>query len=137
MTDNVHAQKGDYRFPVRYAETDAMGVVHHASYLVYFEAGRSHLMRQLGSDYAQLEAQGFQLPVTEVSVRYVNSLRYGQDVRLITNIAENRSRQMQFTYEVFADDAQECLVTGFTRHVWTNKSGKVIRGPEHWVKLFS
>lgn len=137
MTDMQDSRQSEYQFPVRYAETDAMGVVHHASYLVYFEAGRSHLMRTLDCEYAALEAQGFQLPVTEVGVRYVNSLRYGQDVRLVTSIAENRSRQMQFTYEVFADDSQECLVTGFTRHVWTNQSGKVIRGPDQWFALFA
>ena len=137
MTDNNAMRQSEYRFPVRYAETDAMGVVHHASYLVYFEAGRSHLMRKLGCEYAVLEAQGFQLPVTEVNLRYVNSLRYGQDVRLIITIAENRSRQMLFSYEVYADDSQECLVTGFTRHVWTNKAGKVIRSPLQWADLLT
>ena len=61
-------------FYVRYAETDAMRVVHHAAYLVYFEEGRSQLMRSLGGDYADIEASGFMLPVTEVNVRYVGSL---------------------------------------------------------------
>ena len=46
-------------FPVRYAETDAMGVVHHAAYLVYFEEGRSQYMRDIGSDYVDIEASGF------------------------------------------------------------------------------
>ena len=79
-------------FHVRYAETDAMGVVHHATYLVYFEEGRSQYMRDIGSDYANIEASGYQLPVTEVNVRYAGSLRYGELVKVRTWIDENRSR---------------------------------------------
>ncbi len=94
-------------FHVRYAETDAMGVVHHATYLVYFEEGRSHYMRAMNSDYAEIEAQGFQLPVTEVAVRFAGSLCYGQRVRIRTWIEENRSRQLTFAYEVV--DADPCL----------------------------
>ena len=77
-------------FPVRYAETDAMGVVHHATYLVYFEEGRSQYMRDIGSDYANMEASGYQLPVTEIGVRYVGSLRYGERVKIRTWIDENK-----------------------------------------------
>ncbi len=125
----------EYSFPVRYAETDAMGVVHHASYLVYFEVGRSHLMRALGCEYAALENKGFRLPVTEVGVRYSDSLCYGQDVRLITIIEENRSRQLHFSYQIYAGESDRCLVKGFTRHVWTSDKGKVTRGPDEWFAL--
>ena len=125
------------RFPVRYAETDAMGVVHHATYLVYFEEGRSHYIRQMGSDYAEIEAQGFQLPVTELCLRFVGSLNYGQTVRVRTRLEENRSRRLTFTYEVFAGDSEKVLVTGFTRHIWTDRTGKVTRQPRTWQKLFS
>lgn len=125
------------RFPVRYAETDAMGVVHHANYLVYFEEGRSHYMRQLGSDYAELEASGFQLPVTEVNIRYVSSLRYGQNVTIRTWLEENRSRRLTFAYEVLDEAGGDCLVTGYTRHIWTDTAGKVIRQPSRWQALFA
>ena len=124
-------------FPVRYAETDAMGVVHHANYLVYFEEGRSHYMRVLGSDYADIEAGGYMLPVTEVGLRYVGSLRYGERVRIITWIEENRSRRVSFAYEVLDFMNGNILVTGFTRHVWTDASGNVTRIPDQLRKLFS
>ncbi len=123
-------------FPVRYAETDAMGVVHHANYLVYFEEGRSHFMRELGSDYADLEAAGFQLPVTEVALRYAGSLRYGQQVRIRTWLEENLSRRLSFAYEVRDASSDACLVTGSTRHIWTDSQGKVTRQPERWKQLF-
>ncbi len=122
-------------FPVRYAETDAMGVVHHANYLVYFEEGRSHYMRELGSDYAEIEASGYQLPVTEAQVRYVGSRCYGQRIRVRTWIAENRSRRVSFAYEVVNPEDGTVLVTGLTRHVWTDSHGQVVRMPEAWKKM--
>lgn len=123
-------------FPVRYAETDAMGVVHHATYLVYFEEGRSHYMRELGSDYANIEASGYQLPVTEASVRYVGSRRYGERIRVRTWIEENRSRRVSFAYEIVDPDNDNVLVTGLTRHIWTDSNGQVVRVPDAWQKMF-
>ena len=122
-------------FPVRYAETDAMGVVHHANYLVYFEEGRSQYMRDLGSDYALIEASGYRLPVAEAKLRYVGSSRYGERVRIRTRISENRSRRLTFHYEVIAPESGDILVTGYTRHIWTDVDGKVTRVPESWRKL--
>jgi acyl-CoA thioester hydrolase len=123
-------------FHVRYAETDAMGVVHHANYLVYFEEGRSQLMREMGSDYALIELSGYQLPVTETSLRYVGSLRYGQKLKVRTWIEENRSRRISFAYQVLADESDKVLVSGITRHVWTDTEGNVTRAPKQWTTLF-
>ena len=124
-------------FHVRYAETDAMGVVHHANYLVYFEEGRSQFMREMGSDYALIESSGYQLPVTETSLRYVGSLRYGQKLRVRTWIEENRSRRITFAYQVLNSDSEQVLVSGVTRHVWTDRAGNVTRAPDQWTTLFS
>ncbi len=123
-------------FHVRYAETDAMGVVHHATYLIYFEEGRSQLMRDFGSNYADIEAAGFQMPVTELGVRYVGSFRYGEKVKVHTNIEENLSRRVTFSYTVVNPETGDTLVTGFTKHIWTDRDGKVTRMPEQWAKLF-
>lgn len=119
-------------FPVRYAETDAMAVVHHASYIVYFEEARCHYMREQGSEYALVEADGYRLPVTEVQVRYVGSLVYGDRVRVKTWIAENKSRKLTFQYEITSDSSDRILVTGSTQHVWTDLEGRVTRAPERW-----
>ena len=122
-------------FPVRYAETDAMGIVHHASYLVYFEVGRCQFMRDIGSDYAHIEADGCRLPVTELKVRLVGSLSFGERVKIRTWVEENRSRQLTFAYEVIHPDTGAILVSGFTKHVWTDKHGNVIRAPKYWSNL--
>ena len=137
MPDPHSATVRETVFPVRYAETDAMGVVHHACYLVYFEAGRSQYMRDIGSDYARVEASGYQLPVTETSIRFLGSLRYGDMVRVRTWIEENRSRRVTFAYEVLNGKDDSVLVTGFTRHVWTDAQGRVTRVPDSWKQVFS
>jgi acyl-CoA thioester hydrolase len=124
-------------FHVRYAETDAMGVVHHADYVVYFEEGRSDYMRQRDSNYAQVEASGYGLPVTELGARFVGAARYGQRVTVRTWIDEVRSRRLTFAYEVVEMDSGEVVVTGFTRHVWTNRDGNVTTIPDQWRKFLS
>lgn len=122
-------------FHVRYAETDAMAVVHHAGYLVYFEEARSHYMRELGTDYANIELDGFRLPVTEVGLRYLGSLRYGDRVVVRTWVDENRSRRIRFAYEVLKQGDDSILVTGFTQHIWTDHAGKVTRAPKQWLEM--
>ena len=119
-------------FPVRYAETDAMAVVHHASYIVYFEDARCQYMREQGREYADVEADGFRLPVTEVHVRYVSSLVYGDRARVRTWISENKSRKLTFNYEIMNDKDDRVLVSGSTQHIWTDLQGRVTRAPSQW-----
>ena len=69
---------------VRYAETDQMGVVYHANYLVWMEIGRTKLIEDLGYTYAQLESDGFLSPVTDLSIQYKASMRYGQKATVRT-----------------------------------------------------
>ena len=123
------------RVHVRYAETDAMGVVHHAAYLVYFEEGRSHYMREMGSNYADIEASGYRLPVTEANLRYTEGIAYGDIVIIRCWIEESRSRQLTFAYQLLSANSGKKLVTGYTRHVWTDSEGKVTRSPDIWQKL--
>lgn len=122
-------------FPVRYAETDAMGVVHHAAYIVYFEEARSQYMRDRRNDYALIEKSGYRLPVTDVKVRYVGSLTYGDRVNIRAWITENRSRKITFNYEIRSSANSAILVSGSTSHAWTNLEGKVTRAPSVWLNL--
>jgi acyl-CoA thioester hydrolase len=124
-------------FHVRYAETDAMGVVHHANYLVYFEEGRSDYMRQRGGSYAAVEASGYYLPVTELSARYTGAARYSQVIIVRTWVDELRSRRLTFTYEIVDAESGDVLVTGFTRHIWTDHDGNVTKMPDQWREIMS
>ena len=117
---------------VRYAETDAMGIVHHASYIVYFEEGRSHYARKRGSDYATFERSGYYLTVTEVSARYLKPAYYDQRLIIRCWIEEMKSRGLTFSYEIVAEKNQELLVTGFSKHICITHEGQIARLPEAW-----
>ncbi len=105
MTDPIVIENTFY---VRYAETDAMGIVHHASYIVYFEEGRSNYARQRGSDYASFERSGRYLTVAEVNARYIKPAIYGQLITVRCWIEEMRSRALTFAYEIVDANPATC-----------------------------
>ena len=117
---------------VRYAETDAMGVVHHGSYVIYLELGRTGYMRQRGHDYISFERTGHHFAVVELNVRYLKPARYGQRLRVRSWLATMSSRSLTFEYEVFDMDDGDCHVTGSSRHVCIRQDGQVSRIPEPW-----
>lgn len=119
-------------FFVRYAETDAMRVVHHASFIVYFEEGRSSYARQRGSDYAHFEEQGYFLVVSEVGARYLKPAVYGQQISVRCWIQEMKSRALTFAYEIVVAATREVLVTGFSKHICVTRDGQVAKLPESW-----
>jgi acyl-CoA thioester hydrolase len=124
-------------FFVRYAETDQMGVVHHSEYVVWFEEGRSAWIRAMGGNYADLEASGFDLAVSEVHARYVAPALYGRRVTVRSWVDELRSRALKFSYQVVDTESGGTLVTGYTRHVCVDAERRVVLIPKRWRELFS
>jgi acyl-CoA thioester hydrolase len=120
---------------VRYAETDAMGVVYHTNYIIWFEVGRGEYLRQKGGDYAEFEAHGYCLPLTEVDARFLAPARYNDLVVVRTYVEELRSRSMTFYYEVVMKDTGQLLVTGHTRHFCTDRNGRVRRFPREVAEI--
>jgi len=117
---------------VRYAETDQMGVVYHANYLVWCEIGRTELIRHRGPTYAELERRGIALAVAEASIRYHASARYDDMIRVETWIEELRSRTVTFAYDILrivADREPERLATARTTLVALDPDGKPARMP--------
>ncbi len=112
---------------VRYAETDAMGIVYHSNYIVWFEVGRGEYLRQQGGEYGEFEAAGFYLPVIEVDARFVAPARYDDVVVVKTSVEEFRSRSITFYYEVLMQETGQLLVTGHSRHFCTDREGRVRR----------
>jgi acyl-CoA thioester hydrolase len=119
-------------FRVRYAETDQMGIVHHSSYVVWLEEGRSQWMRAHGNSYAQFEEGGFQLVVSELCLRYKQPARYDQRVTVRCWVESVRSRQIQFNYEVVDAETGAMLVNGYTQLICLGREGKVTRIPDEW-----
>ncbi len=119
-------------FNVRYAETDQMGIVHHSHYIVWMEEGRSALLRALGSSYADFEAEGVALAVSEVHAHYIAPARYDQAVTVRTRVAQVRSRAIEFEYEIIDAHDGRLLATGQTRHVCIRRDGSVATIPLAW-----
>lgn len=116
---------------VRYAESDQMGVVYHANYLVWCEMGRTELIRQLtGTSYADLERAGVALAVSEATVRYHGSARYDDLVRVRTTLAEARSRSVTFEYLITHATTGARLASARTVLVSLDANGKPAVMPE-------
>ncbi|UCG53164.1 MAG: acyl-CoA thioesterase [Candidatus Latescibacterota bacterium] len=100
---------------VRYVETDRMQVVHHSTYLYWFEIGRTALLASAGFPYHELETSGTRFPVIEYTCRLIGSADYGDRVRIETHIENLRSRSVVFAYRVF--NGRDVIATGTTKHV--------------------
>ena len=114
---------------VRYAETDRMGIVYYANYLVWCEVGRVEFMRALGGSYADLEAQGFGLAVAEARVRYLAPARFDDLVRVETTLVEVRSRAVTFEYAIYNVDTNVRLATAYTALVSIDRTGRPVALP--------
>lgn len=99
---------------VDYSETDQMGVVYHARYLVWFDVARTELLRATGVSYRELEAEGFFLVVSDVQARYRRPARYDDPVRVRVWVRDRASRRITFGYAVEHEDTGALLVTATT-----------------------
>jgi len=121
------------RLRVRYAETDQMGVVYYANYLVWMEVGRVELVRALGFQYKDLEdSEGLYLSVIDVTCRYIYPARYDQEIVVETKIVKATSRTVEFGYRISSAAAERLLAEGSTRHIWLNKEWRPTTLPEKY-----
>ncbi len=119
------------RFRVRFAETDAAGIVHHSVYLVWFEEGRSDLSRQLGMPYVALERAGVELLLTRSEVHYLKAVRYDEEVEIRTRARMLKSRAMTFEYRAIRVADGVLAAKGTTEHLAVSRSnGRPVRIPE-------
>jgi acyl-CoA thioester hydrolase len=127
----------DVTVRVRYAETDQMGVVYHANYLVWFEVGRVELMRALGVEYKRMEIEDdCQIVVADLRCRYHHPARYDEVLRVRTRIVESRNRVIRFAYELFRDADGQLLATGETKHIICGRNGKPKLLPQKYRSIF-
>jgi acyl-CoA thioester hydrolase len=116
---------------VRVADTDLMGVVYNSNYLVWFEIGRTELIRSRGISYAEVERRGFSLPVIEARFVVRRPGRYDDILRIETRVGERRSRKVSFHYRIWRD--VDLLVTGETLHVPViHADGRAVTMPD-WL----
>ena len=125
------------RVRVRYAETDQMGVVYYANYLVWFEVGRTDLLRQSGWSYRDMEREGYSLPVIDAQCEYKMSAKYDDEIEVRTTGGLVSPVRMKFNYEVVRTPDQAMLAIGNTTHAALDRTGKPCRLPERVRALFS
>lgn len=113
---------------VRFCETDLMGIVHHASYLVYFEAGRVEWLRRRGVTYADWAARGVHLPVVDLHVTYQAPARFDDVLSVETALTELRSVSLKFGYRVLRGETKIC--EGYTRLGCIDANHKLFKIPE-------
>ena len=131
-----HVPVAETSFRVRYAETDQMGIVHHAAYIVWFEEGRSAWSRQLGRPYAEFERAGYLLAVSELGARYLAPALYDQKVTVRTWVSNVRSRLISFNYQVVGPEEDKLLVVGFSTHICLDRDGNLVRIPDEWRRFW-
>jgi acyl-CoA thioester hydrolase len=123
------------RFRVRYAETDQMGVVYYANYLVWMEIGRVELCKSLGFNYRDMERDdGIYLAVAEATCRYRAPARFDDEVTVKTWMEDVNKRIVVFAYEIRTGD--RVLATGSTRHVFVSRQLERTRLPDKYYPLF-
>ena len=122
------------KIEVRYAETDAMGVVHHAVYPVWFEQARTEIMRINGCPYHLLEAEGFGFPVLQLEIDYKHSCRYGDFADVHITLAREDRLRIRLFYEVFVEG--KLFVRGSSQHIFVKNGVPTRHAPKSCENLF-
>jgi acyl-CoA thioester hydrolase len=125
----VLLEKTNVKIRAIYADTDAMGIVYHTNYIRWFEIGRTELFRDMGILYSEIEAAGFNLPLTKVYCHYLLPTHYDDIVQVETNIEYLKRASMKFTYLIWDENRQNLLTEGYSVHACTDRNGKIIRIP--------
>ncbi len=122
---------------VRYAETDQMGVVYYANYLVWFEVARADLLRAQGWTYREMEAAGVLLPVIEAHCEYRRAARYDEEIDVRTSGRLCSPIRLEFTYEVVLKTTEAIVAIGRTVHAALDRRGKPCRLPGRIREAFA
>lgn len=129
-----HKSTSTTELRVRFAETDLMGIVHHSSYLLYFEVGRVEWLRDRGVTYADWAARGVHLPVVEANLVYKSPARFDELLVVETALTELRAVSLKFSYRVLKGG--HLLVEGFTRLACINEDHSLLKIPEPMRDVF-
>jgi acyl-CoA thioester hydrolase len=124
------------RLAVRYSETDAMGFVYYANYLVYFEVARTTALAEQGQPYWEMEKRGVLIPVLRAHCEYLAPARYGDSLLIETVRTRLGLARIRFEYRVSREGDGTQLARGFTEHAFMSPEGKPLRPPPELAGLF-
>jgi acyl-CoA thioester hydrolase len=125
------------RFRVRYAETDQMGVVYYANYLIWMEIGRSEYCRAAGVEYKDMESgDGIRFAVVDAHCRYLHPARYDDEIAVETRIARANRRMIEFHNAIRSAGTSKTLAEGETKHIFLSPEMKPMKLPEKYHSCF-
>jgi acyl-CoA thioester hydrolase len=125
------------RLRVRYAETDQMGVVYYANYLIWMEVGRAEYCRAAGIRYRDMEEDdGIRLAVVEAHCRYLHPARYDEEIAVKTRVANASRRGVEFQYEISDARSGRQLAYGETKHLFLGAGMRPVKLPEKYWALY-
>jgi acyl-CoA thioester hydrolase len=127
--------QSEVQIRVRYGEVDRMGYLHHGNYPLYFEVGRTELIRQLGLSYKEMEDKGILMPVRDLQVKYYLPVLYDQEVTLVTRLAKKPEVKVVFEYQLISDTGQLHSDAKTTLVFVDANNRKPIRAPEFFNRL--
>lgn len=123
---------------VRYADTDKMEFVYNGKYLEYFEVGRTELLRHFGLPYSSLEAEGYQLPLIEAGLKFIEPGRYDDILEIEASVKTLKSAKIHIDYNIYRQSTGKIITTGFTEHMFINKdSKKPVKPPKLYTETLS
>ena len=135
MPDTLRSH--ETRFRVRYAETDQMGVVYYANYLIWMELGRAEYCRAAGIRYRDMEAgDGVLLAVVEAHCRYLHPARYDEEIAVKTWVAKANLRMVLFEYEIREAESGRELASGATKHMFLGPDMRPVKLPKKYLPAF-
>ena len=105
---------------VRYAETDQMGIAHHANYPIWYEIARTDLIKNIGMTYSEMEHMGVMTPLVELGCRYIGTAHYEDILTVEASIAELSPARIRFSYRIFKEGEDKPINTGSTLHLWVD-----------------
>ena len=123
-----------YRAKVYYKDVDKMGVVYYARYFEYFEAARTELLQSISLDVTSIENEGYYLPVITSHCDYKSGANFEDELSVKLAINKPPKSTMKIDYEVYRSSNKELLVTGYTIHAFTDKSGKAVKPPKRLLE---
>ena len=135
MPDQPRSHETTFR--VRYAETDQMGVVYYANYLIWMELGRAEYCRAAGIVYRDMEVDdGVLLAVVEAHCRYLHPARYDEEITVRTWVSKANLRMVEFQYQLRNAQSDRLLASGETKHMFLGAGMRPVRLPQKYWTLF-
>jgi acyl-CoA thioester hydrolase len=123
---------------VRYADTDKMQFVYNGKYFEYFEVGRTELLRSVGLPYKEIESRGYQLPLLEAGIKFVNAGRYDDLLEIESILSEIPKPAIHIDYIIRRNGTNEVVAEGFTKHVFIKvDTKKAVRPPQFYLDVIT